>query len=120
MGPTEPRDAILNEISRLKNDFLKLIVRGFRRVLRFPPLLHRVMVSASNVKSEIIAVPPLANLIAELSLRNTCTLDVLGVFCTQLRSGHLSIRVGDSSRRSEKIVKISKCAFQCDCYYYYY
>ena len=28
--------------------FLKLVVRGFLRVLRFPPLLHRLMVSANK------------------------------------------------------------------------
>ena len=54
------------------------------------------------------------------------------MICTQLRPGHLSVRVGDSLRRSEEIVKISNCAFQCDSsssssfssssssYYYYY
>ena len=30
--------------------------------------------------------------------------------------GHLSVRIGDSSRRSEEIVEISNCAFQCDYY----
>ena len=30
--------------------FLKLVVRGFLRVLRFPPLLHRLMVSAHKVR----------------------------------------------------------------------
>ena len=51
------------------------------------------------------------------------------MICTRLRPGHLSIRVGDGSRRSEEIVKkISNCAIQCDyhhhhhyyCYHYYY
>ena len=32
-------------------------------------------------------------------------LDVLRVICTLLRPGHLSVRVGDSSRHSEEIVK---------------
>ena len=32
-------------------------------------------------------------------------LDVLHVICTQLRLGHLKVRVGDSLRRSEEIVK---------------
>ena len=32
-------------------------------------------------------------------------LDVLHVICTRLRLGHLSVRVGDSSRCSEEIVK---------------
>ena len=27
---------------------------------------------------------------------------------------HLSVGVGDSSRRSDEIVKISNCAFECD------
>ena len=39
---------------------------------------------------------------------------MLDVFCTRLRPDHLSVRVGDTSRRSEEIVKIWKCAFQCD------
>ena len=30
--------------------FLKLVVRGFLWVLQFPPLLHRVMVSANEIK----------------------------------------------------------------------
>ena len=40
---------------------------------------------------------------------------MLHVICTRLRSGHLRVRVGDGSRRSEETVKqISNCAFQCD------
>ena len=40
------------------------------------------------------------------------------VICTRLRPGHLSKSVGDSSWRTEEIVKISNSAFQCDyCYY---
>ena len=42
------------------------------------------------------------------------------VICTRLRPGHLSVRVGDSSRRCEEIVKISNSAFECYYYYYYY
>ena len=30
---------------------------------------------------------------------------MLHVICTQMHPGHLSVRVGDSSRRSEEIVK---------------
>ena len=44
--------------------FLKLVVRGFLQVLRFPPLLHRFHDSA-----QINAISTLSNLIAELSLR---------------------------------------------------
>ena len=41
--------------------------------------------------------------------------------CTWLRPGHLSVHVGDSSRRCEEIVKkISNSAFECDYYYYYW
>ena len=44
---------------------------------------------------------------------------MLHVICTRLRPGHLSVRVGDSSRRCEEIVKkISNSAFECDYYYY--
>ena len=70
----------------------------------------------------------MSDLIAELSLRTmwhmTCctwwTPDVLQVICTQLRSGHLSILVGDSSRCTEEIRKISNCSFQYNYYYSYY
>ena len=33
-------------------NFFKLVVRDFLRVLRFPPLLHRLMVSANKMKSK--------------------------------------------------------------------
>ena len=36
--------------------------------------------------------------------------DVLHVICTRLRPGRLSVRVGDSSRHSEEIVKKSRIA----------
>ena len=60
-------------------------------------------------KAEINAVSTLSTLITELSLRTKlqtagCTsqaLDVLHGICTRLRPGHLSVRVGDSSLRSE-------------------
>ena len=42
------------------------------------------------------------------------------VICTRLCSDHLSVCVGDGSRSSEMIVKISNCAFQYDYYYHYY
>ena len=45
---------------------------------------------------------------------------MLHVICALLRPGHLSVRVGDSSRRNEEIGKISNCAFQCDHYYHYH
>ena len=45
---------------------------------------------------------------------------MLHVICTRLRPGHLSVRVGDSLRRCEEIVKISNSTFECDYYYYYY
>ena len=36
----------------------------------------------------------------------------------RLRPGQLCVRVGDSSRRSEEIVKkILNCVFECDYYY---
>ena len=49
---------------------------------------------------------------------------MLHVVCTRLSPGRLSVRVGDSSRRSEETVKkkkkISNYASQCDHYYYCY
>ena len=43
---------------------------------------------------------------------------MLHVICTRLRLGYLSVRVGDSSRCCEEIVKkISNSAFECDYYY---
>ena len=41
---------------------------------------------------------------------------MLRVMIAPLRPGHLSVRAGDSSRRSEEI---SNCAFQCDHYHHY-
>ena len=50
--------------------FLKFVARGFLRVLRFPPLLHRFNGSANKKKkAQINAISTLSNLIAELSLR---------------------------------------------------
>ena len=63
--------------------FLKLVARGFLRVLRFPPLLNRLMVqppppllSKQNKQTnkqtktpQIIAILTLSSIIAELSLR---------------------------------------------------
>ena len=34
--------------------------------------------------------------------------------CTWLRPGHLSVHIGSHLRRSEEIVKISNCAYQCN------
>ena len=98
---------------------LELVVRGFLWVLWFPHL-HRLMVSANKTKANINT-----NAISTLCLRTTrytacCALDVLNVICTQMRHSHLSVLVGDGSRRIEEIEKISNCAFQCDCFYYYY
>ena len=44
---------------------------------------------------------------------------MLHVICTRLRPSHFSVHVGDGSRSSETIVKISICAFECDYYYYH-
>ena len=44
--------------------FLKLVARGFLRVLRFPPLLHRFNGSANQINT----ISTLSNLIADLSL----------------------------------------------------
>ena len=49
--------------------FLKLVARGFLRVLRFPPLLHQFNGSANKNKAQINAISTLSNLTAELSLR---------------------------------------------------
>ena len=34
--------------------------------------------------------------------------------CTRFWPGHLSVRVGNRSRRSEEIVEIPNCTFHCD------
>ena len=39
---------------------------------------------------------------------------MLHMIFAQLCLGHLSVRVGDSLRRSEEIVKILNCAFGCN------
>ena len=93
--------------------FLMLVVRGFLRVLWFPPL-SSVIVSA---KAKINAISALSNLIAELSLRTAwhttyCTwwAPLLYVIFARLHSGHLGVPVGDSSLRSKEIVKKSRIA----------
>ena len=109
--------------------FLELVVRGFLRVHRFPPLLHRLCFSRW-IEANINAMSTLSSWIAELSLRNTwhttccrwVAFDVLRVMCTRLRPGHSSVRVGDSSWRSEEmyIVKISNCNYQCDHHHHHF
>ena len=42
------------------------------------------------------------------------------MMCTRLRPGHSSVPVGDSSRCSEEILKISNFAFQFDYYYHHH
>ena len=111
-GPGLPATSPL--FSQEKQQALKLVVEGFLLVLRFPPLLHQLMVQPIKKKAKINAIYILS--IAELSLRTKwqmicCTWqvpDVLHVICTRLRLGHLSVRVGDSSPRSEEIVKKSQ------------
>ena len=84
--------------------FLKLVARGFLRTLRFPPLLHRLMVQPIN-KAKINAIYTLSNLIAELSLRTTwhvtqhVALNVLRMICTWLRSDHVLETVHSAMRR---------------------
>ena len=76
----------------------------------------------------INVISTLSTLIAELSLCTTWHMTcyiwwefcVLHMICTRLYPGHLSVRVGDSLRRDEEIVKISNRAFQFNCYCYYY
>ena len=53
--------------------FLKLVVRGFLRVLQLSPLLHWLTVSANKIKlkSKINAISSLSHLIAELFLGTT-------------------------------------------------
>ena len=93
---------------------------------------HAVYPSSANsfsqeVKAEINVIQTVSNLVAELSFRttwHTCCLwwvpSVLHMICTGRRPGHLSVHVGDSSRRSEEPVDNSNWAFQCNYYYYYY
>ena len=97
--------------------FLKLVARGFLRVLRFPPLLHRLMVQpikSSSNKCDFNSVKPNSWAVPSYHVaRNTtcCTwyaLDVLHVICTRLRQRHVSALFGDGLRRSEEIVKKKK------------
>ena len=58
--------------SNRHSTILKLVARGFLRVLRFPPLLHRFNGSANKIKlkkKKKNAISTLSNSIAELSLR---------------------------------------------------
>ena len=95
--------------------FLKLVARGFLRERRFPSLLHRPV-----NKAKINAISTMSNFIEELSLHTTWfvsqhaahdkALNVLHVIWTRLHPGHLSVRVGECSLRSEEIVKKSPIA----------
>ena len=68
--------------------------------------------SVNKIKAQINAISTLSYLIPELSFRTTWHVTrhvardkraMLHVICTRLHSGHLSVRVGDGSRRSEVI-----------------
>ena len=63
----------------------------------------------SNTGSSVLEADALTTRPTYHVARNTCctlkALDVLHVICTRLRPGHLSVCVGDGSRRSEEIVK---------------
>ena len=55
-------------------NFLKLVARGFLRVLRFPPLLRRLMVQQKTKKrnkAQLNEISTLSDIFAELSLRTT-------------------------------------------------
>ena len=75
------------------------------QVLRFSPLLHRLMLSANKIKlnkcdfNSIKLSCPFTK-----TWHTTCclwkALDVFRVICTLLHHGHLSVRVGDSLWRS--------------------
>ena len=49
--------------------FWELVVGGFRRVLRFLPLLHRLYVSVNIIRLKMNVITKLSKLSAELSLR---------------------------------------------------
>ena len=81
--------------------FLKLVVWVFQRAFRFPPLLHRFLVSANKMKLKTNTISTPSKIFAELSIRTRGTRHVardnrpmLLVICTRLRHGHLSVRVG--------------------------
>ena len=63
--------------------FLKLVVGGFLWVLRFPPLLHRLMVSANRNKAKMKSISTLSNLITGLPFVPTGTLHAAhkGMMC---------------------------------------
>ena len=52
-------------------NFPKFVFRGFLRVIRFPPHLHRLMVSAKKNVAKINAIQLCQTLVVELSLRTT-------------------------------------------------
>ena len=97
--------------------FLKLVARGFVRVLWFPPVL-----------AQINAISTLPNLIAELSFCTTWHVtrhvahDKCSMCCTWFAHdcaratwAYMLETVCSTVRR---LSKISNCAFKCDYYYY--
>ena len=105
--------------------FLKLVSRGFLRVLRYPPSpLHRFNGSANKNKAQINLISTLSNLIAELSLRTTWHVtrhvarDKRSMCCTWFAHDCARAYVLETVRGAvRRLYKISTCAFECDYYF---
>ena len=85
--------------------FLKLIARGFLWVLWFPPLLHWFNGSANKIKLNSVKLNSWAVPSYQVARNMTLACDKRSMCCTRLHPGHLSVRVGESSRCCEEIVK---------------
>ena len=59
------------------------------------------MIMIATIITRMIMVSTIVVMI----MLHVIALHVLHMMCTRLRPGHLSVRVGDGSRRSEEIVK---------------
>ena len=109
---------------------LKLVVRGFLRVLRFPLLLHRFMVSAHEIRltqmrGHLCQTLRLSWVIAPCDKRHVVRDKapyVLHVICSPLRLGHLSLRAGAcllvgclTSQQQASVSQGRICSDNCTC-----
>ena len=88
----------------------------FLGVLWFPPIFLRLMVQPNSVKLNSWVAP--SHHVLHKTL-HVLALDVLHVISHDCALA-IWVCVGDSSRRSEEIVKIANCSFKCDQYHYYH
>ena len=59
LHPAEDGQSLDEDEDEVRGIFLELILRGFLRVLRFPALCHRLMISANEIKLRINSISTL-------------------------------------------------------------